>query len=102
MAKAKARVRVRRWVPRRLRTTPPDDRNDHNDHRTRRRVIAVITQWGDVAAQFAAQHTSLVLPLFITGITLLVMAEWYVAAATVGAIVFGLLLAAKLKQTEAE
>ena len=94
------RTKVRRWVPRRLRTTPPDDRNDHNDHRTRRRVIAVITQWGDVAAQFAAQHTSLVLPLFITGITLLVMAEMYTMAAVVGAITFGLLLAASQKLAE--
>ena len=91
------RTKVRRWVPRRLRTTPPDDRNDH---RIRRRVIAVITQWGDVAGQFAVRHTSLVLPLFMTGVTLLVMAGRYVAAATVGAITFGLLLAASLKLTE--
>lgn len=99
MAKAKARVRVRRWVPRRLRTTPPDDRNDHNGHRSRR-VIAVITQWGDVAGRFAVRYTSLVLPLFMTGITLLVMAEMYTMAAVVGAVTFGLLLAASQKLTE--
>ena len=98
MAKAKARVRVRRWVPRR-RKAVPQRRNDHNGHRSRR-VIAVITQWGDVAGRFAVRYTSLVLPLFMTGITLLVMAGMYTMAAVVGAIVFGLLLAAKLKQTE--
>ncbi len=93
------RTKVRRWVPRR-RKAVPQRRNDRNDHRIRRRVIAVIAQWGDVAGQFAVRHTSLVLPLFMTGVTLLVMAGRYVAAATVGAITFGLLLAASLKLTE--
>jgi|GEM_PF-6325530 len=97
------RVNVRRWEPRRkaaLRRSQPRPKSAVAVAALRGAVAMVEKiggkKIGGKGGQLIAAHVSLVLPLFMTGATLLVMAGMYTMAAVLGAIVFGLLLAARL------
>ena len=91
-------VNVRRWEPRRkaaLRRSQPRPKSAVVVAALRG-TVAMVEKIGGKGGQLIAAHVSLVLPLFMTGATLLVMAGMYTVAAVLGAIVFfGLLLAAR-------